>query len=717
MTASTLSNTPANDASLLPTSRFQPWQSIKHRKFLVFLTFIMVLLLGIFAAFFLEKAQYTTKAVIFISPKSETTLENRSEELRGQDYNRYVKQQQSLLRHPSVLKETLQIEEVRNIWFVKKESTGKLETDGDAVGRLFQALTVTASPNSSPLIEVSITSNKKEGLEIVLNTLINIYLRKSQEDAFYDSSGRVNELQRVLREYQGNIESWQKRRLEIAQSLGVTTFQENNLNPYDTLLIATNSSYKNSRRDRAQAEARLSALQGAQGKINLESLINELLQQNSSFTGLKNNLLTKRNDLLQQQLGLTPEHPSYQSLQQNIKFAEQELQQLQNKFYQEAKEQILSQRRAAVYESQQIENALLAEINNQKREAINYASLYSEALSLEKEIDRTYKQIDRINDRIDSLNLESSAAPGFARLSVAAAPPLEPIQLGKRKIIALFAILGLLVGFSVPIMLDFLDFRVYTTAEVSKILGFPPMAWVVERSKAEYEPLIFDQLRRLAMSLERERQQQHNRYFALTSVKSDGGTTSLTLDLARKLSELGIRTLAIELNAFNPDPRYQHPLHHREGLAQILNYHDWQPSELDALIVPETPEMPARLPIGECAQRHLLTHGRLSAILNYLNSRFDMLLFDTPPILLSADTELLGKLETGILLVIESGQLYPADLKRAAKLLERLNPPVVAAVLNRVKVNENNAYIKTLLQEYMTAEKPKRHWFFRWLWR
>ena len=82
-----------------------------------------------------------------------------------------------------------------------------------------------------------------------------------------------------------------------------------------------------------------------------------------------------------------------------------------------------------------------------------------------------------------------------------------------------------------------------------------------------------------------------------------------------------------------------------------------------------------------------------------------MILIDTPPLLLSANAELLGEVAGGVLLVIEAGIVVPGELKRAASLLQRLDPPVVGSVLNRVKVFKGGGYFADLLKEYETGAK------------
>jgi len=60
--------------------------------------------------------------------------------------------------------------------------------------------------------------------------------------------------------------------------------------------------------------------------------------------------------------------------------------------------------------------------------------------------------------------------------------------------------------------------------------------------------------------------------------------------------------------------------------------------------------------------------------------------------------------------VVEAEKVFPGELRRAAQLLERLNPPVVGSILNRVKIYQGGGYFSKLVKEYEKREKL-RHRF------
>jgi len=704
---STASSTEEHSIS---TGRFKPLVSLLKYKWLALLIFVIVSALGVPVALKTGKPLYMAQAVVLVSPKFIPTLDSdRRMDLNRNDYILFVKQQTNMLKRSDVLQETLQRPEVRKNWLLPEE------TDKQAQSRLKIALEVKSKRNN-PFITVQLTGSSAKGLDIVVNNVVDIYLKKAKAEIFYDSDGQIEKLNKRRDKLERLISEKHKHRMKIAEELGVTTFQENRLNPYDDILIENTSAFTLARRQRVEAETRLAALkkQLIQGKTTLDTLVREMVANDRVLTSYKTKLIERRTELLIQTLGLTSKHPSKRRAEREIAQIDQEIERATRDLYQEIHDRLLEKGQAEIYQTQRIEQALAGELELQRTKAIHYANLYNKALVLNKEILRTYKQLDKINNRIDFLTVEATA-PGFVRLNTSATPARYPIKGGRKQIVLIFVIAALGLGIAVPILIDMLDQRIRTPGEVHKILGFPPMTWILERYNLSTEQLATDYLRRMALALERDWHTHETTGFVITSVKPGGGTTTLTLELAHLLSELGVHTLAVELNAFQPDPRYGGATS-SQGLTTLLNQDSDRVLSPEMLIVPATADLPDRLPVGDTPKRHLATYGKLRSVLKQLNAHYDLILMDTPPLLLSADAELLGEIAGGVLLVVEAGVVMPGELKRAAQLLERLNPPVVGSVLNRVEVFRGGGYFSDLLEEYETGGKLRRGLLKRLLW-
>ncbi|MDD2816291.1 MAG: hypothetical protein PHP00_11245 [Thiotrichaceae bacterium] len=694
----------------IATGRFQPWMSLRKRKWLILAIILLINAIGLPIAWTLGVSYYMTRAVLFVAPRFAANLTPEKElDLRGEEYVMYTLQQVRLLTNSDVLHEILQNPEIRPLWM--KEGMN----ENDVIDSIRKLISVESS-RRSPFIIVSLKAKFARGLDKTVNALIEVYLKKSQEANLYNSKLRISNLQQRQSELMHNIPAWHSRRTKISEELGVTTFQETNLNPYDDILVSNTVAYNNARRLRVEAEAKLNVLDKVDKKnakaTPLDAQVNEQVANDSQLKSFKTKLIERRVDLMTQLLGLTAEHPTFQRTEREIAKIDNDIQKASEILSQEIRGRILEQRRAEFLQAQKVEQALSGEVQYQREQASHYTTLYNEALALNREIDRAYKQLDAINERISYLNIEANA-PGFVRVDAAAKEPRYPEIGGRKK--PLLIVIGLSLGLAliIPILLDLLDMRIQTVGEVHKLMGFAPLAWLLDRKDMRNQELARDQLLRLAYALQREYLNNKTRCYVVTSIKPQGGATSLCLELTQMLNQLGIRSLAVECNAFKPDACYGETT---QGLAQLFSS-SRLPEQLAESILPATENLPPRLALGENSQRYLITQGHFPEVMDALKNAFDMVFLDCPPILLSADTELVGNLADGVLVVIGARQLHAGELKRAMRLLERIKPSLVATVLNRVEIYQGGGYLADLRQEYATGRNLLRGRIARWLWK
>lgn len=714
MPQSALSEAPASEQTV-STGRFKPLVSLYNHKFLALFILFVVTAAGLPIAWFKGKPTYEVTAMILISPKFTPNLDEKGLDLRGDDYKMYVSQQQAMIRRDDVIQKALQIPAIKKLWVRPQDTTLYPENPERARLERFQMALSTQAIRGTPFVSVTLKGAEKIGLDTALNTVIDIYLQKSQAENFFDSGGRISALKNRQKELQKLILEKQQQRTEIAELLGVTTFQDNNLNPYDKILIDATATFKETQRLRAEAQARLETLtEGEQGQTTLKTLVSEMVATDSVLTNFKADLVKRRTELSTQILELTPEHPGRRRMEREIAKIDRDIEQATTRLYQDIQERLLGKHRAELHQALVVEQAMVAELAKQQEQATRYATQYNKALVLTKEIDRAYNQIDVINNRIDFLSLESDA-PGYTRWYARAKPVVYPSGPGRKKIFLIFIVLAIGLGVATPVLIDLLDQRIRTPAEVKKILGFSPLAWILEKKDLTSEQFAVDQMRRLALAIDRDWHNHGTHLFALTSVKAGGGTTTIALELAYHLATLGVQTLVLEMNSFKPDPRYQGALP-SVGLTFLLEQKVITPHLLEKIVVPALAQLPNRLPIGDISHRHLKTAGKLLPLLQQLSSFYDLIILDSPPILLSADAELLGKIEGGILLIVEAGHTMPGEVRRAASLLEHLAPPVVAAVVNRVQTYYGGGYFSELLKEYSTGTRLRPSWLKRMFW-
>jgi Mrp family chromosome partitioning ATPase len=106
----------------------------------------------------------------------------------------------------------------------------------------------------------------------------------------------------------------------------------------------------------------------------------------------------------------------------------------------------------------------------------------------------------------------------------------------------------------------------------------------------------------------------------------------------------------------------------------------------------------------------MLHADRFKEILAGLAQRFDLLIFDSPPVAAVADAAVLSTLVDGTLLVVKAGKTTQEMARRSVATLTSLNAPIAGAILNDLDLDsrEYGGYYHYYRQGYYTDEPEKQ---------
>ena len=88
----------------------------------------------------------------------------------------------------------------------------------------------------------------------------------------------------------------------------------------------------------------------------------------------------------------------------------------------------------------------------------------------------------------------------------------------------------------------------------------------------------------------------------------------------------------------------------------------------------------------------LLGSNAMKEFIEVALNKFDLILFDTPPLLAVSDARILGNACDGTLLVVRSGSTKKEALVRSKELLDRAQVPIIGTVLNDLEIAGSNTY-------------------------
>jgi cellulose biosynthesis protein BcsQ len=105
--------------------------------------------------------------------------------------------------------------------------------------------------------------------------------------------------------------------------------------------------------------------------------------------------------------------------------------------------------------------------------------------------------------------------------------------------------------------------------------------------------------------------------------------------------------------------------------------------------------LPARIEMGTQQELNRIpVVARLGSLLDDLRQEYDVVLIDSPPLRLSADTEYLASIADITLIVVETGKATRRDLSHGAALLGRIGAPSIGVIMSQVRLRNAGGALK-----------------------
>jgi capsular exopolysaccharide synthesis family protein len=181
-----------------------------------------------------------------------------------------------------------------------------------------------------------------------------------------------------------------------------------------------------------------------------------------------------------------------------------------------------------------------------------------------------------------------------------------------------------------------------------------------------------------------------SRHVAITSVTNGDGKSTSAANLAIVAAQSGRRVCLVDADLRRPTLHDLFRLPNVEGLASALA--DGKPlqavaksCDIDKLSIVVAGRG------GQESFQDLITPERLKKVLQESEPAFDVVLFDTPPVISVADTLNVAAACDGVILVVRAGSVPFSVLRRAVEQIGQVKGRVLGVLLNRVDLRGTDA--------------------------
>lgn len=301
----------------------------------------------------------------------------------------------------------------------------------------------------------------------------------------------------------------------------------------------------------------------------------------------------------------------------------------------------------------------------------------------------------------------------------AAVPPQWPMQSGPVNNILLGVAMGLIVMGAIAFLVEYLDDTLKTPADVSRAMNLPVMGRILafpERDNKRHGQLPFvleepqslqaEAFRDLHTNLEFAGTERSLKTILFTSAIPNEGKSTTVLNLAVTMMQAQRKVAVLDCDLRRPS------LHRQIGSTNSIGVGDYLEGEME----PE--EIVLSWPLGSAIlsvitsgslpryPTELLRSDRMSDLLDHLKGAADVVLIDSP-CLVVADPAVLASKVDGVVLILQPGQMNAESAQAIVEQLERVGAHIVGVVLTRVAekksryhdIRDNYQYVQAREQQ------------------
>lgn len=180
------------------------------------------------------------------------------------------------------------------------------------------------------------------------------------------------------------------------------------------------------------------------------------------------------------------------------------------------------------------------------------------------------------------------------------------------------------------------------------------------------------------------------RSIMVTSSEPGEGKSTTVANLAIVFAQQGKKVLLIDADLRKPSIHYTFDLANIFGLTTILSkriemWNAIAKTDVENLFILTSGPVPPN-------PAELLSSLSMRNLIDQLKEQFDILLFDTPPLLAVTDGQIISNLCQGSILVIASGKTEKDKALKSKELLTNANSSLLGVVINKKKKSKKNQY-------------------------
>jgi capsular exopolysaccharide synthesis family protein len=468
-------------------------------------------------------------------------------------------------------------------------------------------------------------------------------------------------------------------------------------------------------RKRAEGERQISALTESEVVIGNQSGRIFTEEQSAQLTILNQRLLDlvqERNTLL---INYTTDHPQVQEQQKKIA---------------NVKAEMLLELRAKLKTMQDRESTLLEQRDRYRSRYLQFPRAAIQMGRLEREVKVNADLLATLKAKHQELLIKSAEQIEEVTIVAPAIVPSAPINSPNTEMNLMVAsLMGVFLGIVIAFARESFDTSIGTIEGIEEFLKVPVLGVIPQFDSKEMleaaraalpadtsaptvenfskliclidpKSILSESLRSLRTNIQFASMDRKVKSILFTSAGLGEGKSTCVSNLAITLAQEGQRVLLVDADLRRPIVHQRLGLERTPGLADALvgstSWRSHVRSATDLMLGPMGVDRVMSTPGLD--NLHILTSGsevgnpneflnmnKIKTLVNEMSEEYDLVLFDTPPILPVTDAVAFSSRVDGTILVYQVGRIGRNALKRAKFLLDHAQANVMGIVLTNVK--------------------------------
>ena len=661
------------------------WRVIRVRLPLIILVFLLVVITAAVATY-LTPRQYSSSVTMQVKADNKMHIFNGEMGESERSDPRFATTQFQIIQHKEILYPVIDAMKLMQKWEQRSKEITWM--------KLKQMLTVSEVRNTD-LIQIAVLDKDRQEAADLANTIAVEYQKKRIDEQQSWVARSLVQLEDEVIKQRNKPEELRDQMIKIRQEGRIVDIDPDSVEDTkpveDTLLMSVENQVNDMRIKVATLRSKQDLIQKMTNDQIIRSLktfemddatISQIFPQYAAAVSDEAHMLAS---------GLGPNHPTVQSLRAK-----------KNVYLSQLQDQITNLRKSLASNLEISQKSLeamelkLSEARTKQQEAKTGGMAYHQAKNEYLKAKRILESAEaRYSTEAMQRAMPQSPATIWEKAEVSDFPAKPKV--GQNMIISIMV--GLALGIGLAFLIEYLDTSVKTMHDVESALGVTVLA-VIPRDVAVLKDAPSDcpdaeGYRIMRTNIEFNRKSPDAKTLTVVSGGAGEGKSTTLNNLAFTFANGGYRTLIVDADLRRPSQHRFFAVSNEQGLSDYLT----TDIPLEPLVLKTPVEnlwlLPSgRLPIDAVG---ILNSQRMIDLIHQVKLDYDVIFFDSPPILGVSDASVIASAVDMTIVVVQHRRFPRSMLQRVKQGLVNVGANIIGCVLNNTDTRHDEYY------EYYTS--------------